>query len=855
MKIRNTSYRGMAPRITPRALPEGAAQEAVNCRLKRGDIEPWRQFAQTTTLTGITNPATIFRLKATTWLAFSEQTDIARAAVSGGLDNRVLLTCPALYPTPRYTDFVAATTGSPPYPVTTYPLGVPAPDSPPVAVLGVDSTPTTFSIDVLDEGDELATAWSASPDNFGAGGTFAIVAQVTASVLTGTCYELTYNETHGDRVPPSLIRNFNPGLGDATVIHATAKVAFKGDTSVRNIAFLVAGTTTGSGVMVVVYNSSFEIRNANELNRYTASLVESAAVTTTGSTAYTIDVTITVNSNGTQTVTAKLLSGVTELASITGTNTFTLGPCCGFTAGDPSDSGLFQTEVDDIHVQASGSTGLTPNLTSVNYVYTYVNDLGEEGAPSFPTQDLLRPDGVTVTLTTLTAAPVVDSVTYDRVTKKRIYRLVSGTTGDVYRLVTEIPLATATFTDDLTDNELPTTILESDEYDLPHPDMEGIISLPNGLCAGFFENQLCLSATGWCHAWPVRQRLRVDSDIVAICNINNTIVIGTKTFVYTATGNDGASYSMSKPGAAQACTSKLGMTFLDGQGVIFPSPDGWCVCAGSANNVPVVSEGIFTKEQWQQYDPTSIIAAVHDNVLHWYWKTAATAAGTVLFLFHFTEATSDEGVPEFTSLYGAMDQTNALWTASSTTWIPLAFSSPAPKFGALFMRAGTGGSVTWTRNASQDDPVPDTVAIGSNTAITIDAWVYRRSAASGGFQIRIGSSYPDYFVLSADEFGTYAQMWGASIFLIVPIITADQWVHLRLTYDGDVLRLFVDGVLSASSSSTPGLLATIDPISTMQFTLESFSDGGFMCDEIYAALSTSVSSANFTPPGAPWPNP
>lgn len=853
MKIGNTSYRGMAPRITPRALPEGAAQEAVNCRLKRGDIEPWRQFAQTATLSGISNPATIFRLKATTWLAFTEQTDIARAAVSGGLDNRVLLTCPDLFPTPRYTDFVSATTGSPPFPVTTHPLGVPAPDSPPGAVLGVDSTPTTFSIDVLDEGDALSTAWSTSPDNFGIGGTIAIVSQATASFLTGTCYELIYNEIHGDRTPPSLIRNFNPGLGDATVIHATAKVAFKGDTSVRNIAFLVAGTTTGSGVMVVVYNGSFELRNANELNRYTASLVESAAVTTAGGTVYTIDVTITVNSDGTQTVTAKLLSGVTELASITGTNTFALGPCCGFTAGDPSDSGLFQTEVDDIHVQASGSTGLTPNLTAVNYVYTYVNDLGEEGAPSFPTQDLLRPDGVTVTLTTLTAAPVANSVTYSKVTTKRIYRLVSGTTGDVYRLVTEIPLATADFVDDLTDNELPSTLLESEEYDLPHPDMEGIISLPNGLCAGFFENQLCLSATGWCHAWPVRQRLRVDSDIVAICNINNTIVIGTKTFVYTATGNDGASYSMSKPGAAQACTSKLGMTFLDGQGVIFPSPDGWCVCAGSANNVPVVSEGIFTKEQWQQYDPTSIIAAVHDNVLHWYWKTAP--ADTVLFLFHMTETATAEGIAEFTGATTSADQTGATWTADGAGW-DLLGSGPAAKFGLFWLGSNAGQSVTWLRDASQVDPVPDTVAIGTNTALTIDTWIYRGPGASGGVRIRVGASYPDFFVLNADEFDTQAQMWGGGVFLNAGSPVAEgQWTHLRLTYVGDVLRLFIDGLIAATSSSTPGLLATIDPITTMDVRVENFYGIGFLCDEATAFIGTSASTTNFTPPVAPWSNP
>lgn len=649
MKIRNTSYRGEAPRITPRALPEGAAQEAINCRLKRGDIEPWRQFAETITLEGITNPATIFRLKGTSWLAFSQQTDIARAAVSGGLDNRVLLTCPELFPTPRYTDFVAATTGSQPFPVTTYPLGVPAPTDVPTLELGVDSTPTTFSIDVLDEGDVLDTEWITSPVS-GGGGSFSQVHQDATGGNPDECYRLQYDESQPG-AGPFAYRNF--GIASATLIHVTCDFKFVEDDDVQRRAGLcVANDVAGNGCMVSVFNgNTLAISNAAQLGGWWGgAAVDSVSCGLAHNQWYTFDVTLAVNANGTQTVTAKVFNGVTEVATVTATSVFIVGDYCVISAASGADANpRYATLFDNIHVQASGSTGLTPNLTAVNYLYTFVNNLGEEGAPSFPTSDVLRPDGVTVTVTTSTTAPVVNSITYTQVTLKRIYRLVSGTTGDVYRLVTEIPLATAAFLDDLPDNELPTTLLESENYDLPHPDMEGIISLPNGLCAGFFENQLCISATGWCHAWPVGQRLRVDSDIVAIGHIDNTIVVGTKTFVYTATGNDGASYSMSKPGAAQSCTSKLGMVYLDGQGVVFPSPDGWCVCAGSAGNVPVISEGIFTKEQWQAYNPYSIVAAVHDNVLHWYWETEETPVdtATVLFLFHMTIVESSEGIAEF----------------------------------------------------------------------------------------------------------------------------------------------------------------------------------------------------------------
>lgn len=641
MKIGNNTFKGEVPRLAPRLLPENNAQEATNCRMLSGDLGGWRQFTTTKALTGITGVKTIFRIDGDTWLAFTAQTDVARATHSGGLDHRVLITSPSLFTVPRYTDVALATSGSEPYPAATHPLGVPAPSDIPTLVTGVDDTPTTFSVDITDEGGELAEKWVRSVDNFGIGGTFAIVSQSAGTGNPAPSYRLTYNETHAPGQQPWMLRNF--GLGTASVVHGTAEVLFTDTTSVRNIAFLVAGDSTGAGVMVVVTNSALQIRKASEIDQYTAAMVAQTAVTTAGSIRYTVDVTIVVNEDNTQTVTAKLFDGVTQLATITGTSVFSMGDYCGFTAADASDAGLFTTEVDNIHIQASGSTGLTPTLVATNYLYTFVNNLGEESAPSFPTADVLRPDGVTITVTTSTSAPVHNAITYDQVTLKRIYRLISSNTGDLYRLVAEIPLATADFVDDIPDNELSLTVLESQDFDLPHDDMEGIIALPNGIYAGFVGQQLCLSAKGWPHAWPIQNRLPVDSDIVAINHIDNTIVVGTKTFVYTASGTDSSNYTMSKPGAPQSCVSKRGMTFLDGQGVVFPSPDGWCVCAGSAGQVVVATEGIFTKEQWEAQNPSSIVAAVHDGVLHWWYDNTEEDPDVLVLAFINSTSRSWDG--------------------------------------------------------------------------------------------------------------------------------------------------------------------------------------------------------------------
>ena len=92
-------------------------------------------------------------------------------------------------------------------------------------------------------------------------------------------------------------------------------------------------------------------------------------------------------------------------------------------------------------------------------------------------------------------------------------------------------MATATYEDTLTDAQLG-EVLESTGWDLPPDDLEGILALPNGIMVGFRRNQLCLSAQNRPHAWPPLYRLNTDTDIVGIANVDTTVVIGTKSFVY-----------------------------------------------------------------------------------------------------------------------------------------------------------------------------------------------------------------------------------------------------------------------------------------------------------------------------------
>lgn len=626
-KITIDSFRGEAPRLTPRALPPNAAQVAINARLQSGDLESWRGMLETASLA---NDAQTIYLLNDAWLSWESDVDVARGPVAGDTTYRVYLTGPDEYDQPRFTNYALATTGSAPYPVATRPLGVPGPVSEPTLVIGVDPSPTTFSVDVLDEGDVLDTEWITSPTGSG-GGFFSQVHQDATGGNPDECYRLQYDES----VPgggPYAYRNF--GIANATVIHASTDFQFVEDDDVqRRAALCVANDVTGHGCCVLVYGgNTLSIRNATQLGGWWGdAVVDNVSCGLAHGTWYTMDVVLVVNANGTQTVTAQVFQGSAQIATVTATSVFTLGDYCVISAASGADANpRYATVFDNIHVQASGSNGYTPVNIATSYVYTFVNDLGEESVPSLPSSTIQRPDGVSVAVTTATAIPSGISNEYGIATK-RIYRAATGNTGTVFRFVAEIDLETETYEDVLTDEQLG-EVLESEEYDLPPDDLRGIRILPNGVMAGFSKNQLCLSAQNRPHAWPVGNRLTVDTDIVAISNIDTTVVVGTESFVYSASGNDPSAYSMSQPGARQACVSKRSMRYMNDQvGVVFASPDGLMAMTGPTT-VRNVTEGVFTRRQWQDLVPETIQAAVHDDIYFFSYGTNSSASGGMFML-------------------------------------------------------------------------------------------------------------------------------------------------------------------------------------------------------------------------------
>lgn len=647
--IGNNSFRGEVPATTPRLLPENAAQIAMNARLKDGDLTAWRQFLEETVLSvpseGGQGPAlTIFKLN-DIWLSWTDDVDVARGLVPGDETFRTYLTSPTRYERPQFTTYDMATAGSEPFPVETRPLGVPNPQEVATLTVGADPTPSSFSIDVEDAGGELATGWSVSPVVSGATFNSSVSQQATGG-NPDSYYELRWRD-YGDSggVGTWLKRDF--GVSAATVVSMAFDFSLNDAGGISRLFAGVQRNEIGSGVAIGIQHNP-DLGGSGwviQVGSYTTWAqgqymnVVSQSATFAGMSVDTFFrgvVTVTTNAlDGTKSVTFTVSDGGDELATLTATlslDSDAAGGWCGFTSGDDQRGSDGIARIDNIHVQGTGATGYTPANLSTAYVWTYVNDLGQESGPSIPTAAVLRPDGISVTVTMPALLP--SGYGDYTITHKRVYRLVTGLSGTVYKRVGEVEVLEPDFLDDRSDEQLAQVpLLISDIWALPPDALQGIITLPNGALCGFFLNQLCYSEPGYPHAWPVEYRKTAASNIVGIANIDTTVVVGTESHVQTCTGNDPASATMSQPGEAQACVSKRGMKFLDGHGVVFPSPDGYQLCRGSAGSVVNMTEKVFTREQWQAQRPESILAAVHDGVLHWFYDTDEAVTGSPWLIF------------------------------------------------------------------------------------------------------------------------------------------------------------------------------------------------------------------------------
>lgn len=166
--------------------------------------------------------------------------------------------------------------------------------------------------------------------------------------------------------------------------------------------------------------------------------------------------------------------------------------------------------------------------------------------------------------------------------------------------------------------------------------------------------------------------------------------------------------------------------------------------------------------------------------------------------------------------------------------------------------SAAGGSSLEFNGQRQYVEIPDHPDLRVRSGFTLEAWVHPTS--SGPHQHLAGKHN---YELSAEADGSgvrfvfeFSTNWGSWTSAAAGPFPLNRWHHLAGTYDGQMVRLFVNGTLVASTATSGLVDITGDP-----FYLATVGDGNDFYSGRLAEVRLSGSvryTASFVPPSAPY---
>lgn len=266
------------------------------------------------------------------------------------------------------------------------------------------------------------------------------------------------------------------------------------------------------------------------------------------------------------------------------------------------------------------------------YVYTWVSGLGEESPPSPASTIIDAKQGATVTLTFTGSPPSYIYSVSGKPARRYVYR--TNINGD-YQYVGAVDATATTFLDSVLDENLGEIIVSSnwqppaDEVAADHPDgpLLGLTAMQNGMIAGFAGRSVFFAEQYIPHAWPKNYSLTTKSKIVGLASISIGLVVLTQGKPVLMTGSTPAGMGATEIDSDQACVSARSIVDM-GEVAVYASPDG--LVAAGENGVNLITDGVFTRQQWQALNPSSIHAYKYDGRYVFFYNNGTTQGGYVL---------------------------------------------------------------------------------------------------------------------------------------------------------------------------------------------------------------------------------
>lgn len=238
------------------------------------------------------------------------------------------------------------------------------------------------------------------------------------------------------------------------------------------------------------------------------------------------------------------------------------------------------------------------------YAYTWVTDFGEESEPCPVSNEVYWKPGQTVTLSGFAATPAGRNIT-----KQRIYRSQTSTTGTQLYFIAERAAASTDFVDGIPSESIQEP-LPSLEWNAPPNDLTGLVAGPNGMMAAFRGKQVYFCEPYRPHAWPEKYVLTTDYPVVGLAWFGSSLAIVTTGVPYVASGTAPENMAMEKTELNLPCINPRGIVDL-GYSVAYPSHDGLVLVSSSGTSV--ATAGLFSRDDWLRLNPQGMVAGQYNG--------------------------------------------------------------------------------------------------------------------------------------------------------------------------------------------------------------------------------------------------
>lgn len=265
------------------------------------------------------------------------------------------------------------------------------------------------------------------------------------------------------------------------------------------------------------------------------------------------------------------------------------------------------------------------------YRMTYVNECGEESAPSDVSAlvDVRNGDGVWVVDSNTPPANAV---------KRRYYRSATTTDGNtVWLYVSEDVIADKAFLDDYCPDQLG-EVLPTEHHEIPFDCIEGIALGRNMQTVIWAGDQFLVSEPRAPHAYTAATRVKLPYRIVFIAahtplvesDTHYEIAIATEGYPYAAQIRDDAQTTVRELAYWYPALSPFGWTVYNGQ-VFYPAEAG--IVSLSRDKVSLVTDEFVTEREWAGFFPRTMRLTGYDQRLFaWYTQADRRRAGLLLVL-------------------------------------------------------------------------------------------------------------------------------------------------------------------------------------------------------------------------------